>query len=241
MDTRIITIILKEVAWFIPIYIFATILTLFSFLLLEAIGFSNELNDSVSVFYGDAPIFFNASLFANNIALLFFAILRMDLENEKILEWKNKRPKLSLFKYVFLGIAGAIIIFALDTLEYFTLLNFFDESDVIKSDWDETKNFEFGEKMFLLLDSVIFVPIVEELYFRQAMLGSIYRQGFPNFAIFFSCVIFGLIHFDFLHIFAYLFSGICFSLLYLKTRSLIPSIIAHSLINLVAFYLILFY
>lgn len=237
MSSEIFKIIAKEIGWFFLAWNFSYIIAVFFFLLLEVVGFTDDpkAND-----YWQSPVFFNAGLFAHNIAFLFFAILRMDLENEKIVEWKAKRVKSSFFKYVCLGLTGGLVIYALDYLELVTLVNFFDEKEVAKSYWDETRNFGFGEKIFLLLDSVILAPIVEELYYRQAMLGSIHRKGYPNFAMFFSCAVFGIIHFDFLHIFAYLYSGVFFALLYLKTRSIIPSIIAHAIINLIAFTIILF-
>lgn len=237
MTSDVFKIVAKEIGWFFLAWNFSYIIAVFFFLLLEAIGFTD---DPTANEYWQSPIFFNAGLFAHNIAFLFFAILRLDLENEKIAEWKAKQFKSSYFKYTGLGLAGALMIYAFDYLEFITLTSFFDEAEVAKSYWDETKNFGLGEKIFFLADSVIFVPIVEEMYFRQAMLGSIHRKGYPNFAMFFSCALFAIIHFDFLHIFAYLFSGIVFAILYLKTRSLIPSIIAHSLINLVAFWFILF-
>lgn len=238
MTKQILKIVAKEVGWFFLAWNFSYIIAIFFFLLLESVGFTDDptVNE-----YWQSPIFFNAGLFAHNIAFLFFAVLRMDLENEKIVEWHNTKPiKSGFFKYAGLGVGASLIIYAFDYLEFSALLNFFDESQVAKTYWSETGKFGFGEKIFLLIDSVIFTPIVEELYFRQAMLGSIHRIGFPNFAMFFSCAVFAIIHFDFLHIFAYLFSGIVLAILYIKTRSLVSSMIAHSLINLIAFSIILF-
>jgi membrane protease YdiL (CAAX protease family) len=240
MNAEIIKIILKETGWFLLIGFSAYILSIFLFLVLESLGFADIIDDSASEFYGNSPVFFNASLFAFNVSFLFFAVLRLDLEKEKIDEWKSNRIKPNLFKFIGLGVFGALVILAFDDFEYFTLTSFIDEAELTKSYWDETKNFPLGEKLFLFVDGVIFTPIIEELYFRQSMLGSIFRKDFPNFAIFFSCAIFGIIHFDFLHIFAYLFSGIVFSQLYLKTRLLIPSITAHILINGISFAILLF-
>lgn len=236
MNLEILKISLKEFVQYQLIYALSTISAVVLFLILESFGFDNTLDSPTAIYYGLPPIFFNASLLGADIALLFFIMLRTDIENPRIVNWKLKRPNLGLFKYLCLGIGGAFAILVFDYVELITLSAFFDESDLYFSYWNETRNFGIGETLYLLFNLAILTPIVEELYFREVMLGSIHRSSFPNFAILFSCATFAIIHFDFVHIFAYLFSGLIFSLLYLKTRSILPSITAHILVNLFAFY-----
>lgn len=84
----------------------------------------------------------------------------------------------------------------------------------------------------MILASVFFGPILEELVFRRVIFGSI-MQAQNNFwlAAFVSAIIFALIHLDFSHIILYTITGFIFAFLYNKTKRLITPIIAHMMLN----------
>lgn len=84
----------------------------------------------------------------------------------------------------------------------------------------------------MILASVIFGPILEELVFRRVIFGSI-MQAQNNFwvAAFVSAIVFGIIHLDFSHIILYTITGFIFAYLYYKTKRLITPIIAHMMLN----------
>lgn len=84
----------------------------------------------------------------------------------------------------------------------------------------------------MILASVIFGPILEELVFRRVIFGSI-MQAQNNFwlAAFISAIVFAIIHLDFSHIILYTITGFIFAFLYNKTKRLITPIIAHMMLN----------
>ena len=91
--------------------------------------------------------------------------------------------------------------------------------------------------ILMLLSSVVFAPFVEEIVFRKNIF-SFFKNDWIGLLI--STLLFATIHvlstFDFIHIFPYLFGGFFFSLAYvLSKRNIWVTIIAHSLINLISF------
>lgn len=84
----------------------------------------------------------------------------------------------------------------------------------------------------MILASVIFGPILEELVFRRVIFGSI-MQAQNNFwlAASISAIVFAIIHLDFSHIILYTITGFIFAFLYNKTKRLITPIIAHMMLN----------
>jgi len=80
---------------------------------------------------------------------------------------------------------------------------------------------------------IVFVaPIVEELIFRHAMLGGMLRRGVqPWIAILVSAFLFGLIHMNPAQTFAAFVLGLMFGMMYTKSRSVVPSILAHMFNN----------
>ncbi|MED3662574.1 CPBP family intramembrane glutamic endopeptidase [Ureibacillus sp. FSL K6-8385] len=84
----------------------------------------------------------------------------------------------------------------------------------------------------MILASVIFGPILEELVFRRVIFGSI-MEAQNNFwvAAFVSSIFFAIIHLDFSHIILYTITGFIFAFLYNKTKRLITPIISHMLLN----------
>lgn len=236
MTLNIFKIISKEIGWFALAILFAALI-LIPFDLIGWIDLNDESNALTTQM---SQRKFLIILATQNLGFLICALWRRQREQERLDKWKNFNNKLPFIKKIGLGIALAFILLIAVHLQEIILYQFFAGPELAKSNWTGTSDFGLGEKIFLLIMGSIFVPIVEELYFREVMLGSIYRIGFPSFAMFFSCAVFGIIHFDFMHIFAYLIYGVGFSLVYIKTRSLIPSITAHILINLIGFSLILF-
>lgn len=83
-------------------------------------------------------------------------------------------------------------------------------------------------------------PIAEELVFRSALIGKMLKRGVnPLYAILISSFIFAVIHFNPIQ-FIYAFgSGIMFGVLYVKSKSVIPSCICHVLNNTIPFILLM--
>ncbi|MCQ2192432.1 MAG: CPBP family intramembrane metalloprotease [Paludibacteraceae bacterium] len=75
-------------------------------------------------------------------------------------------------------------------------------------------------------------PIVEELVFREGIVGSLLRRGVsPLVAIVISALLFGLVHGNPIQIFAATFIGIILGVFYYKTGSIVLSAILHICVN----------
>ncbi|KXH78541.1 CPBP family intramembrane glutamic endopeptidase [Sporosarcina sp. HYO08] len=83
----------------------------------------------------------------------------------------------------------------------------------------------------MILPIALFAPILEEIVFRRAIFGGVYRKSNFWIAGVVSAAIFAVVHNDFEHIIIYLFSGLVFSYLYYRTKRLMTSMIAHLLLN----------
>lgn len=83
----------------------------------------------------------------------------------------------------------------------------------------------------MILATVLFGPILEELVFRRVVFGSLIQTQNFWVAGIVSSIIFAAIHLDFTHIILYTISGFVFAFLYYKTRRLLTSIIAHMMLN----------
>ncbi|CAH0347681.1 type II CAAX endopeptidase family protein [Bacillus sp. CECT 9360] len=83
---------------------------------------------------------------------------------------------------------------------------------------------------------VIFVssvigPILEEIIFRKIIFGSLYRRFNFFISALISSIIFGLAHFELVHIILYSAMGFTFAFLYVKTKRIIVPIFAHVAMN----------
>ncbi len=75
-------------------------------------------------------------------------------------------------------------------------------------------------------------PITEELVFRRAILGSLLENKMkPIAAILFSAILFALIHFNLAQMPAAIIIGFVFGWLYVRTGSIVPSIVCHIINN----------
>lgn len=91
--------------------------------------------------------------------------------------------------------------------------------------------------LFLIIP-IIIGPILEELVFRYAILGSFMKRMKTTYAVLLSSLLFGLIHFSLTNLVIYVFCGIVFSVIYIKTNSILTSIMAHVFMN--AFVMVMF-
>ncbi|WP_235802042.1 CPBP family intramembrane glutamic endopeptidase [Ureibacillus massiliensis] len=83
----------------------------------------------------------------------------------------------------------------------------------------------------MILSTVLLGPFLEELIFRRVVFGSLVQTQNFWIAGIISSIVFGAIHLDFTHIILYTISGFIFAFLYYKTKRLLTSIIAHTMLN----------
>lgn len=83
----------------------------------------------------------------------------------------------------------------------------------------------------MILATVIFGPVLEELIFRRVIFGSLIQKYNFWISALVSAIFFAAIHLDFTHILLYTICGLIFSFLYYKTKRLLAPIIAHICLN----------
>jgi membrane protease YdiL (CAAX protease family) len=103
-----------------------------------------------------------------------------------------------------------------------------------------------GPPWSLILAAVVVAPVAEELYFRGFLLQGLWRSFGPRWAIGISAVVFGLFHFGGARLQAVLpmisatLIGVVLGYLFVRTRNLAVTVLAHALVNGVAVSLVLF-
>lgn len=84
-------------------------------------------------------------------------------------------------------------------------------------------------------------PVLEELIFRSGATGALLQKYSPWKAIFLSALLFGIFHLNPAQIVGAFFGGLVFAWMYYRTRSLMPCILIHILINSSSVFLTLRY
>jgi uncharacterized protein len=74
-------------------------------------------------------------------------------------------------------------------------------------------------------------PILEEIVFRKMIYDSLKRRIGVLAAASVSAFLFSLIHFDFANLLVYMLIGLIFSWIYIKSKNILASIVAHVLMN----------
>jgi membrane protease YdiL (CAAX protease family) len=102
-----------------------------------------------------------------------------------------------------------------------------------------------GPPWSLILTVVVVAPVAEELYFRGFLLQGLWRSFGPRWATFVSAVVFGLFHFSgarlqtVLPMVSATLIGLVFGYLFVRTRNLAVTVLAHALVNGMAVSLVL--
>lgn len=82
-----------------------------------------------------------------------------------------------------------------------------------------------------ILSITVLGPILEEFLFRGAVTGTLLKKYPPKKAIFMSALLFGVFHLNPAQIVGAFFGGLVLAWVYYRTRSLLPCILIHILIN----------
>lgn len=89
--------------------------------------------------------------------------------------------------------------------------------------------------IYTFITIVIAAPILEELIFRGIILDGLLKRYSPMKSILISSLIFGIVHMNPWQFIGAMILGSFLGWIYYKTKSIIPSIIMHSVNNLVGF------
>jgi membrane protease YdiL (CAAX protease family)/tetratricopeptide (TPR) repeat protein len=85
--------------------------------------------------------------------------------------------------------------------------------------------------VFLFITASIIVPLAEEIIFRVYLLNFFKKHSNTLCAVIFSTLLFALSHETLLFAPYFIFIGVILSMIYLKTKSIIPCIVTHGLYN----------
>ena len=150
---------------------------------------------------------------------------------------KPKKSAFWCFKWIIITMGFAYIASIISNI-FFMIIEYMTETTLNEA------SFNFGDSVIgtvvLIIAPVIFAPIFEELLFRGVVLKNSEPMG-QWFAIIISGIIFGLWHENYPQ---FLFAAVlgCFSaFMVIKTRSIIPSMIAHFSINTISTVVQLFF
>jgi len=90
----------------------------------------------------------------------------------------------------------------------------------------------------ILLMTVVFAPVLEELLIRGIILEGFLRNYSPGKAILFSSLIFGILHFNLIQFVGAFIIGLFIGWVYYKTRNLILPVLIHFANNLLSYILL---
>jgi len=172
--------------------------------------------------------------FINSIITLFFLVLIfISLKQSDLLKFNKPEPK-----YYFIALVSGI-----GFVFFQSILNIIYYQELLFN-----YNFTLERLTSLrIIASIIFVPLTEELFFRNYLLRRLLEKYKPIKAIFISSLLFAFIHipfvslffefmdFSFHHAFIALFGGLIAGILFYKSKSIIPPIIFHVFWNLTSY------
>ncbi len=90
-------------------------------------------------------------------------------------------------------------------------------------------------RVFGFLALVIMAPIAEELIYRAMTISHLEKALSRPWALALSSLLFGLVHGNLLWMLYALLMGLLFGFLFLRTRSIFPTLVMHAVFNLVGF------
>ena len=192
---------------------YAAILAVLIFTLFQAVG-----GVVLSLFAAYTPLLLTLSIILSGL-LTVLTLFGLRLTQG----WHTFSPSAVQWSLAPLAVLGALsAAFAIDLMsEPFDLPNLMEEQFL-----------QIARTPLGILALAIVGPVVEEVVFREAVLGNLLRDGMrPWLAILLSALVFGLIHVNPIQIPFALLIGIILGLLYCKTGNILLPLIVHILNN----------
>ena len=174
-----------------------------------------------------------SNLINSIVTLIFLVIISKSIKQVDLLKFNKTEPKYYLVA-LFLGIGFVFFQSILNIIYYQDLI--FDFAFTVKR-----------LTSLSVISSIILVPIIEELFFRNYILRGLMEKYKPSIAIIISSLLFAFIHipfvflfYDFMdfslhHSYIAMCGGLISGILFYKSKSIIPSIIFHLFWNLTSY------
>ena len=164
-----------------------------------------------------------ALAYAFPLLALFITLLVYDKKNKsrKLFRFETKNLKI----YAPLSIVIALSLFFGLGFVNGVIVNFLSKLGVTVSTTELTVN-DAGEYIYFVIVVAIFPALFEELFFRKLLIDNFIGAG-KLFAVLFSGVLFALYHVSLAQLVYQLVYGAVLGLLYIKSKNILPCVIAH--------------
>lgn len=155
----------------------------------------------------------------------------------------DKSYKMKFYKSVLFSVMVFIIAFFVEGyINRFKELIFGDIKNYVNINENRISHYEGINRVITNFGSVIIAPIIEELFYRQILFGTLYdiHEGCNKYvrlltAVLISSIVFSFTHDGFSHYtINYMFTGILCSGVYFYTKRISSAIIVHGLFNLIS-------
>lgn len=162
---------------------------------------------------------------AANLIIIRYALSRADSTLEEYIG--RKVSELSAYLVTLILIFGASIVISQVT----NIFRLAFSADF----YQEIINSMLAENFFAIMIVLVVLPaFLEEFIFRGIIFSGLVKNRGFKFALIFSSVLFGVVHFNFIQGFSAFFTGLLLGWLYWQYNSLIMPIIAHGFNNLLS-------
>lgn len=213
-----------NVLWFIGVYLliqfFATVIVGMAFLLSRGLSMAEAITTFQNGFPMDPTAIIALTVVSNTLVILLFVICKWTPIS---LNYLRSKPWGTLMWVILLGLVTFV--------PSIWMVEWIDVD--VPDDIDKMLNTLLGDGFGYLAIGVL-APIAEEILFRGAILRcllALFSQRLHWLAILLSAIIFGLAHGNMAQAPHAMMLGLLFGWMYYRTRSIIPSLVLHSVNN----------
>jgi membrane protease YdiL (CAAX protease family) len=176
----------------------------------------------------DGPLYMSIGLLIGYVGsfiwTIYIAKKNISKEGSWTLKWKVKKVPIGIY------LLALVATFSLIVLIDFTT-SLIPMPDFVRTMFEDALKID----VFSFITVVIAAPILEEMLFRGVILQGFLKNYNPRKAIILSSVLFGVIHLNPWQAIAAITMGIFIGWLYVKTKSILPGIVIHFIVNLTGF------
>lgn len=165
--------------------------------------------------------------------IIYLTILGWLFNNFKKNNIKNSLVygKIKNYGELFISLVASVILCIISIFIVVAVLNFLSRINlyVFQNTQTSQSNVIDGPTIIYVVDTVIIAPLVEEMFFRGYLLNKLSERYKVGTALIISTVTFSLVHLQ--RFWSVILLGVFLSVIYVKTKSLLISIICHSTNN----------